>query len=633
MPSSAATVPLPAGPLKVFRHLFRLPLPRNVFHVLLTIPFCSRTTNDIIFMRITEITMGKDSHRKDVGGRRSGDYHRDLSLDRSGFIRDKGRSKPTDDLRNKLPGKSKSTKSRVDEDLQSKNDLRSKIPGKSRVTLSHLEEDLDEPKPNPKTPNRFNLKTMILNNEKHNNTTKHKKYSKPNEVNDEEAKSKEVKEYVRKDVSNLRGKIDSLKGKLSGDRHGDDLRHRLRRKDDSINKETLKKTCEISEDSVHEIEESSSSEDSSADFSDEKIKKLKERLMSQNFKSKKTIDLIWKTLMEPEKKKDKKRKSDKKKKKKRKKSVTSSSSSSSSSSSDDSSLSDESSSSEEEEIDRSSYAKPKLSLEDELHLKRALLVKDIKKEKSIDTVKKHIYQSPAPPTEQNEHRKAKLLSDYNRNKSEEEDEKKSFHIMDEEEDEKQIEILNSNHADEISKEVRKYQYDKASEEKEYYVCSSGQSRLGEWDISGRSEIRRNRSRDRNRESRVTESRTVSIRESKSLSKSKSNSSLSKSDKEQKLLNHARNKSKSSSDIKSRLGNKRPSFDKETEDSNNLGRRNNERSSTESDRRFRAGEKRSSLDPARFEPPRKRRSERRSRSREKLSSGNADIYHKMFFLHP
>ena len=120
-------------------------------------------------MRITEITMGKDSHRKDVGGRRSGDYHRDLSLDRSGFIRDKERSKPTDDLRNKLPGKSKSTKSRVDEDLQSKNDLRSKIPGKSRVTLSHLEEDLDEPKPNPKTPNLFNLKTMILNNEKHNN--------------------------------------------------------------------------------------------------------------------------------------------------------------------------------------------------------------------------------------------------------------------------------------------------------------------------------------------------------------------------------------------------------------------------------------------------------------------------------
>merc|ERR1712079_304978 len=208
---------------------------------------------------------------------------------------------------------------RVDEDLQSKNDLRSKIPGKSRVTLSHLEEDLDEPKPNPKTPNRFNLKTMILNNEKHNNTTKHKKYSKPNEVNDEEAKSKEVKEYVRKDVSNLRGKIDSLKGKLSGDRHGDDLRHRLRRKDDSINKETPRKTCEISEDSIQEIEESSSSEDSSADFSDETIKKLKERLMSQNFKSKKTIDLIWKTLTEPEKRKEKKRRLKKKKKKKKKK--------------------------------------------------------------------------------------------------------------------------------------------------------------------------------------------------------------------------------------------------------------------------------------------------------------------------
>ena len=147
---------------------------------------------------------------------------------------------------------------------------------------------------------------------------------------------------------------------------------------------------------------------------------------------------MLKKLKESEKKKNKKRKSVKQKKKKRKKSVTSSSSSSNSSSSDDSSLSDENSSSDEEVIDRSSflsrsakskaarstkkldpveYTESKLSLEDELHLKRALLVKDIKKEKSIDTVKKQIYQSPAPPTEQNEHRKAKLLSDYNRNKS------------------------------------------------------------------------------------------------------------------------------------------------------------------------------------------------------------------------
>merc|ERR1711933_503918 len=120
------------------------------------------------------------------------------SLDRSGFVRDKGRSKPTDDLRNKLPGKSKSTKSHIDEDFQSKNDLRTKIPGKSRVTLSHLEEDLEEPKPNPKTKNRFNLKTMILNNEKHNNTTKYKKYSKSDEVTKEETKSKEEKDYVKK---------------------------------------------------------------------------------------------------------------------------------------------------------------------------------------------------------------------------------------------------------------------------------------------------------------------------------------------------------------------------------------------------------------------------------------------------
>ena len=584
--------------------------------------------------------MGKDSHRKDVGGRRSGDYHRDLSLDRSGFVRDKGRSKPTDDLRNKLPGKSKSTKSRADEDFQPKNDLRSKMPGRSRVTLSHLEEDLDEPKPNPKTPNRFNLKTMILNNEKHNNTTKYKKYSKPGEVTKEETKSKEEKDYVKKDVSNLRDKIDSLKRKSSGDRRGGDLRHRLRRKDDdNIKKETPKKTLKDSEDSVHKIEESSSSEDSSVDSCGSEIQLRLESC------SKRTIELMLKKLKESEKKKYKKRKSVKQKKKKRKKSVTSSSSSSNSSSSDDSSLSDENSSSDEEVIDRSSflsrsakskaarstmkldpveYTESKLSLEDELHLKRALLVKDIKKEKSIDTVKKQIYQSPAPPTEQNEHRKAKLLRDYNKNKSEEEDEKKSIHILDEE-DEKQIEILSSNHADEVSKEVRKYQYDKASEEKEYYVCSKGQSRLREWDSPGRSEIRRHRSRDRNRESRISESRTVSIRESKYLSKSKSNSSLSISDKEQKLLNHARNKSKSSSDIKSRLGNKKPNFDKEKDDSNNLDRRDNERSSIESGRRFQAGEKRSSLDPARYEPPRKRRSERRSRSREKYSSGNT-MYH-------
>ena len=237
--------------------------------------------------------MGKDSHRKDVGGRRSGDYHRDLSLDRSGFVRDKGRSKPTDDLRNKLPGKSKSTKSRADEDFQPKNDLRSKMPGRSRVTLSHLEEDLDEPKPNPKTPNRFNLKTMILNNEKHNNTTKYKKYSKPDEVTKEETKSKEEKDYVKKDVSNLRDKIDSLKRKSSGDRRGGDLRHRLRRKDDdNIKKETPKKTLKDSEDSVHKIEESSSSEDSSVDSCGSEIQLRLESC------SKRTIELMLKKLKE-----------------------------------------------------------------------------------------------------------------------------------------------------------------------------------------------------------------------------------------------------------------------------------------------------------------------------------------------